>query len=137
MRYRYTFNNAASAVRFAQLAFQHGHSAGHVGSTAVTEWDPIEAGGPWLDLMADSYILTGFAATRLVEIAGDCPTCMTPHNPDQPHDANSLYYQMTFREEHGRWPDWRDALAHCDEETRGGACIALRARGYDLPHEED
>lgn len=47
-----------------------------------------------------------------------CQTCASKHAPGEPHNAQSLYYQMTFRQQHGRWPMWRDALAHCDPLTR-------------------
>ena len=48
----------------------------------------------------------------------DCQECAVDHDPAQPHDKMSIYYQYWFRSEHGRWPTWRDALAHCDLEIR-------------------
>jgi hypothetical protein len=47
-----------------------------------------------------------------------CQECATAHELEQPHNQQSLHYQYHFRAQHGRWPTWRDALAHCDEETR-------------------
>lgn len=47
-----------------------------------------------------------------------CPVCASGHAPEQPHNAESLYYQMTFHAEHGRWPTWLDAMALCDEQIR-------------------
>lgn len=47
-----------------------------------------------------------------------CQTCAVEHPPDDPHDAQSLYYQMAFYQKNGRWPTWKDALAHCSPEMR-------------------
>lgn len=51
------------------------------------------------------------------------------HAPDQPHDAQQLYYQYAFYAEHGRWPTWRDAVAHCSDEVRALWEQHLRAWG--------
>lgn len=51
------------------------------------------------------------------------------HAPDQPHDAQQLYYQYAFYAEHGRWPTWRDAVAHCSDEVRALWEPRLRALG--------
>lgn len=51
------------------------------------------------------------------------------HSPDQPHDAQSLYYQYAFYGEHGRWPTWKDAVAHCSPETQQAWETELRRRG--------
>lgn len=49
---------------------------------------------------------------------GRCPICAHHHRPDDPHNRYSLYYQMNFYQQHGRWPNWADAMAHCDEPTK-------------------
>lgn len=51
------------------------------------------------------------------------------HTPDQPHDALSPYYQYAFYGEHGRWPTWKDAVAHCTPETQVAWEKALREFG--------
>jgi len=63
--------------------------------------------------------------------AGACPVCgrLPAHRLDEPHDAQSLYYQYSFFAEHERWPTWRDALAHCPEAVRVPWERALRERG--------
>lgn len=43
-----------------------------------------------------------------------CPVCATKHEPNLPHNQQSLYYQMRFKGLHGRWPTWADAGAHCE-----------------------
>lgn len=49
---------------------------------------------------------------------GTCPECAVKHEDDQAHNKQSLYYQYKFRGDHGRWPTWRDAIAHCSSELR-------------------
>lgn len=61
---------------------------------------------------------------------GTCPICAHPHEPEAPHNQQSLYYQYRFYGIRGRWPTWADAVAHCEpglaalwreELTRRGA----------------
>jgi hypothetical protein len=47
-----------------------------------------------------------------------CQECATRHSPDEPHNKNSLYYQMHFKMRSGRDATWEDAMAHCDEEIK-------------------
>jgi len=49
---------------------------------------------------------------------GVCQECAVDHPPEAPHNQQSLYYQYKFYGEHGRWPTWSDAIAHCDEPTQ-------------------
>lgn len=44
---------------------------------------------------------------------GTCPICATNHEPEMPHNAQSIYYQYRFYGIRGRWPTWADAIAHC------------------------
>ncbi|WP_417625147.1 hypothetical protein [Paremcibacter congregatus] len=60
---------------------------------------------------------------------GTCPACAVDHKPESPHNQQSLYYQQRFYFERGRWPTWADAVAHCDDETRGLWKSALEKRG--------
>lgn len=61
----------------------------------------------------------GIEELRLLPPApGKCPICAAEHEPELPHNKNSLYYQMRFRQQHGRFPDWRDACAHCTDEVK-------------------
>lgn len=61
---------------------------------------------------------------------GTCEHCAVAHPPDQPHNKDSLFYQMRFHGEHGRWPVWADAVAHCAEPVRAAWERELRARGH-------
>lgn len=60
-----------------------------------------------------------------------CPVCAVDpaHGAHEPHNAQSLYYQYAFRGEHGRWPTWKDAVAHCSLEMQAAWEKALRERG--------
>jgi len=58
-----------------------------------------------------------------------CQTCATDHPSEQPHNAQSLHYQYAFYGEHGRWPTWRDAVAHCTDDVRVGWERELRKLG--------
>lgn len=47
-----------------------------------------------------------------------CQVCAAQHEPHEPHNQQSLFYQFAFYNEHGRWPTWADAMAHCTEEVQ-------------------
>lgn len=40
------------------------------------------------------------------------------HEPELPHNQQSLYYQYYFYADHNRWPTWADAVAHCTEAMK-------------------
>lgn len=63
---------------------------------------------------------------------GTCPECAVKHDPSQPHNRDSLVYQYKFYDKHGRWPTWRDAMAHCSEEVKQLWTEALEERGVNL-----
>lgn len=47
---------------------------------------------------------------------GTCQVCATRHEPKEPHNAQSLPYQMWFKATYGRGATWADAIAHCSPE---------------------
>jgi hypothetical protein len=49
---------------------------------------------------------------------GKCQICAIEHEPEDPHNAQSLYYQMTFQGMIGRAATWADAMAHCDDHRK-------------------
>ena len=66
-----------------------------------------------------------------------CKQCAVDHPADAPHDKDSMYYQYRFHGEHGRFPTWEDALAHCDDEIKESWEAALRRSGHwQKPHTE-
>ena len=68
---------------------------------------------------------------------GVCPVCAYNHNPRLPHNKNSLYYQMRFRHENGRFPTWNDAMAHCTDAVKALFVEECRRFGYDIAEEPD
>lgn len=60
---------------------------------------------------------------------GHCPDCATAHNPAQPHNAQSMHYQMVFYGREGRWPTWADAMAHCAPDVQALWTAELGKRG--------
>lgn len=63
---------------------------------------------------------------------GTCPMCANMHDPQLPHNKDSLLYQYKFYDEHGRWPTWRDAMSHCSEEMKTFWIEALREKGVEV-----
>ncbi|EHM3440590.1 hypothetical protein MKU92_000055 [Salmonella enterica] len=61
-----------------------------------------------------------------------CPECATAHEPELPHNAQSIYYQYAFYGREGRWPTWTDAMAHCPQHIRELWIQELTARGVSV-----
>jgi len=66
---------------------------------------------------------------------GTCEICSVEHKPELPHDAQSLFYQYKFYNEHGRWPTWKDAMAHCSKEMKKHWVSELRKKGVEVNRE--
>jgi hypothetical protein len=49
-----------------------------------------------------------------------------------PHNQQSLYWQYWFYGQHGRWPTWADAMAHCSEATKAFWISELKRYGIDV-----
>ncbi len=60
---------------------------------------------------------------------GTCPLCAAAHDRDMPHNRDSLYYQMKFYQQNGRFPTWADAMAHCSDAVKAYWADALSSRG--------
>lgn len=56
--------------------------------------------------------------TMLPAKPGTCPLCAVDHKPDEPHNAQSLFYQMRFNIVHGRSATWADAISHCSDRVK-------------------
>lgn len=72
---------------------------------------------------------TGQGGMLLPPAPDVCQECAVAHEPNEAHNRQSLYYQYRFRSHHGRWPTWRDAIAHTDEVTRAFWEEELRREG--------
>jgi len=49
---------------------------------------------------------------------GTCQECACVHEPDEPHNKQSLYYNIMFYDKHNRYPTWADAMDHCSPGVR-------------------
>ena len=58
-----------------------------------------------------------------------CPECGVQHEPEFPHNKESLFYQHKFYNEHGRWTTWEDAMGHCSEEMKELWIDGMKSRG--------
>ena len=54
------------------------------------------------------------------------------HDPRMPHNRDSLTYQYKFYDQHGRWPTWADAMAHCDPAVKEAWIEGLRKHGVEV-----
>lgn len=61
-----------------------------------------------------------------------CQQCATKHDPDMPHNQQSLYWQYWFYGTHGRWPTWLDAMAHCSNEMKAAWTKELKKHGVEV-----
>lgn len=61
-----------------------------------------------------------------------CQECAVDHPPEAPHNAQSLYYQYHFYAEHGRWPTWKDATAHCSDDVKQMTIEVLKKHGIEV-----
>lgn len=61
-----------------------------------------------------------------------CQECATKHEPAMLHNQQSLFYQSKFFGEHGRWPTWHDAMAHCAPALQQRLVKELAALGVPL-----
>lgn len=64
---------------------------------------------------------------------GTCPECATKHEPEQPHNQQSLAYQYKFYDQHGRFPTWKDAMEHCTDEIKTFWVEELKKHGIEVP----
>jgi hypothetical protein len=87
-----------------------------------------------LGVAAGSGDLGGFTLLRGKLEEGQCAECAVVHEPEMPHNQKSLFWQYSFREKHGRWPTWADALAHCAPEMREQWVTTLAEHGVIVPN---
>lgn len=70
--------------------------------------------------------------TLLPPAADKCQQCAVDHEPEQPHNQQSLYWQYWFYGNYGRWPTWHDAMSHCTDEVKGFWLRELAAAGVKV-----
>jgi hypothetical protein len=76
--------------------------------------------------------LGGFSLLKGKTSDGMCPECDVTHDPAAPHNQQSLAYQYAFREKHGRWPTWHDAMRHCSAALKLQWLEALAREGVEV-----
>lgn len=77
-----------------------------------------------------SHLKQEFGFTLLGQTPpGTCLMCAVAHDPEQPHNQQSLTYQYKFYDQHGRWPTWVDAMEHCSEDVKARWKAELEKRG--------
>lgn len=64
--------------------------------------------------------------------ADKCQECATAHEDRLPHNQQSMFYQYRFYNEHGRWPTWVDAMAHCSDHVKSLWTQALKDMGVNV-----
>lgn len=63
---------------------------------------------------------------------GMCPECAVKHDSNLPHNQRSIFYQYKFFAEFGRWPTWKDAIAHCTDDIKTLWIEELRNAGVQV-----
>lgn len=63
---------------------------------------------------------------------GTCSQCAVKHEPEQPHNRDSMFYQYRFYNEFGRWPTWVDAMEHCSFEVKDHWIRSLKELGVKI-----
>lgn len=58
-----------------------------------------------------------------------CQECAVKHEPENPHDKTSMYYQLKFHADHGFWPGWKEAMSHCSDEVKAAWTKELKKLG--------
>lgn len=82
--------------------------------------------------MSKTLDFAGGQMTLLPPSADVCQQCSVKHEPEMPHNQDSLYWQYNFYFEHGRWPTWADALTHCTPQMRDIWIRELAKRGIEV-----
>lgn len=62
-----------------------------------------------------------------------CQLCAADHKPDEPHNPESLYWQVANRSEGKPPPTWEEAMAHCSTMTQDMWKEALADYGFVCP----
>ena len=79
-----------------------------------------------------ALIDAGGGMTLLPPPTDCCQICAVKHEPHLPHNAQSIFYQVRFKIEHGRDATWHDAMEHCSEEMKALWKTALAEKGVDI-----
>lgn len=75
--------------------------------------------------------------TLLPPAKGLCPACATRHAEVDPHNQQSLFWQMKFYQDNGRAPTWNDAMAHCTPQMKAAWRAELAKMGVVIEPEKE
>lgn len=81
-------------------------------------------------------VITAKPMMLLPPAAGHCQQCAVKHDPAQPHNQQSLYWQFWFTmtyPELERSPTWADAMEHCTPTVRDHWITELIRLGQVFP----
>lgn len=92
----------------------------------------MASGPPRVRRMGDPRTDVSSAWTLMPPGEGNCSQCDYDHEPHEPHNQRSIYYQYAFHAEHSRFPTWEDAMAHCDDKVYETWRVSLGARGIEV-----
>lgn len=68
--------------------------------------------------------------------SGLCSVCAVDHRPEEPHNAQSMFYLYAFYGAHQRWPTWADAIAHCSPPMQvAWKAELVRRQAWTVPAE--
>lgn len=85
---------------------------------------------PHCGVIEPEWRTTGVKGLNLMPPAKDvCQVCAHAHDPAEPHNAQSIYYQTAFNMIRGRGVTWADALAHCGVDLQQKWRAELELRG--------
>lgn len=65
-----------------------------------------------------------------------CQSCACPHEPEDPHNWQGLYWHTWFHNTHGRSPKVLDAFAHCSQETTDKWIEEMKRAALHAPYPE-
>lgn len=69
----------------------------------------------------------------LLPVAPDrCQVCAAKHEPEMPHDAQSIYWAMAARMQGKPAPTWKLAMEHCSPEMRRAWTDELKKMGVEV-----
>ncbi len=80
-----------------------------------------------------SHLKREFGLTLLDQTPpGTCTMRAVAHDPEQPHNQQSLAYKYKFYDQYGRWPTWADAMEHCSADVKARWKAELTKHGIDV-----
>lgn len=61
-----------------------------------------------------------------------CQECAERHDPEDPHNASSMFYMVKFKMDNNREATWADAISHCSDDVKKYWTEELTKLGIDI-----